>query len=259
MTSAIYANPDFSKKVRYNSKVEEGGTAWVENEVDIYDNLDSIEEEQTDFQPQEGEPHSEKKLPAGRNSSFRVFTVSLGVLYLLILAGIITRYIFDTSEKYNLQNRVNNLSIINNQSKNLIQQLQDQIAGTMCPEGWMRFGCSCYFTSTEKKSWYQSRSFCQNRASDLVIINSKEEQKIVSELSKNAESWIGLWTEQQHSGGTYQWKWVDGSTLTQEFDSFWATGEKHPTTYLYAAYCDQQGRWRSDYYYNHVKNWICEK
>ncbi|KAF3706850.1 hypothetical protein EXN66_Car000020 [Channa argus] len=91
MSSAIYANPDFSKKVRYNSKVEEGGTAWVENEVDIYDNLDSIEEEQTDFQPQEGEPHSEKKLPAGRNSSFRVFTVSLGVLYLLILAGIITR------------------------------------------------------------------------------------------------------------------------------------------------------------------------
>ncbi|XP_067333131.1 CD209 antigen-like protein A isoform X2 [Channa argus] len=162
------------------------------------------------------EPHSEKKLPAGRNSSFRVFTVSLGVLYLLILAGIITRHIFATSENYNLQNRFNNLSIINNQSKNLIQQLQDQIAGKLCPEGWMRFGCSCYFMSTEKKSWYQSRSFCLSRGSDLVIINSKEEQKIVSELSKNAESWIGLWTEQPDSGGKYQGKWVDGSTLTQE-------------------------------------------
>ncbi|XP_067332590.1 CD209 antigen-like protein A isoform X3 [Channa argus] len=203
------------------------------------------------------EPQSEKKLPAGRNSGFRVFTVSLGVLYLLILAGIITRYIFDTSEKYNLQNRVNNLSIINNQSKNLIQQLQDQIAGKLCPEEWMRFGCSCYFMSTEKKSWSESRTDCVNRGSDLVIINSKEEQKMVSELTKNGASWIFLRTEQQHSGGTYQGKWVDGSTLTQEF---WATGEPQYTWSSYAAYCDQQGRWRSEQYYDyHSKNWICEK
>ncbi|XP_067332582.1 CD209 antigen-like protein A isoform X2 [Channa argus] len=253
MSSAIYANPDFSKKVRYNSKVEEGGTAWVENEVDIYDNPDSIEEEQTDFQPQEGGPHSLNRPPV-QNKSFRSAALCLAVLCLLLMVGIITlstRYIFDTSEKYNLQNRVNNLSIINNQSKNLIQQLQDQIAE------WMRFGCSCYFMSTEKKSWSESRTDCVNRGSDLVIINSKEEQKMVSELTKNGASWIFLRTEQQHSGGTYQGKWVDGSTLTQEF---WATGEPQYTWSSYAAYCDQQGRWRSEQYYDyHSKNWICEK
>uniref|UniRef100_A0A3Q3N3Q5 C-type lectin domain-containing protein n=1 Tax=Mastacembelus armatus TaxID=205130 RepID=A0A3Q3N3Q5_9TELE len=45
-----------------------------------------------------------------------------------------------------------------------------------CPEGWTRFGCSCYFKSTEKKWWYESRTDCRNKGADLVSINSKEEQ-----------------------------------------------------------------------------------
>uniref|UniRef100_A0AAQ6IDH6 C-type lectin domain-containing protein n=1 Tax=Anabas testudineus TaxID=64144 RepID=A0AAQ6IDH6_ANATE len=45
-----------------------------------------------------------------------------------------------------------------------------------CPEGWTRFGCSCYFKSTEKKTWSESRTDCRRRGSDLVMINSKEEQ-----------------------------------------------------------------------------------
>ncbi|KAF3706968.1 CD209 antigen-like protein A Dendritic cell-specific ICAM-3-grabbing non-integrin [Channa argus] len=129
------------------------------------------------------------------------------------------------------------------------------MAGKLCPEGWKRFGCSCYFKSTKQKSWYESKKDCENRGSDLVIINSKEEQKIVSELSKNGVSWIGLWTKQPDSGETNQWKWVDGSTLTQDF---WATGEPQYSGYSSAAYCDQHGRWRREYLYN-SKNWICEK
>uniref|UniRef100_A0A3P9M7S5 C-type lectin domain-containing protein n=1 Tax=Oryzias latipes TaxID=8090 RepID=A0A3P9M7S5_ORYLA len=48
--------------------------------------------------------------------------------------------------------------------------------GKRCPEGWMRFGCSCYYKSTEKKTWINSRDFCQKNGSDLVVVNSKEEQ-----------------------------------------------------------------------------------
>uniref|UniRef100_H2L5U8 C-type lectin domain-containing protein n=1 Tax=Oryzias latipes TaxID=8090 RepID=H2L5U8_ORYLA len=45
-----------------------------------------------------------------------------------------------------------------------------------CPEGWKRFGSSCYYKSTEKRDWTDSRSFCQSVGFDLVVVNSKEEQ-----------------------------------------------------------------------------------
>ncbi|XP_067334068.1 C-type lectin domain family 12 member B-like [Channa argus] len=239
----IYAKPDFSKKVRYNRKVEEDGGEWDEREMDIYEDADVIRDDVTDIQSQEEGPHTLNRPPV-QNKSFRSAALCLGVLCLLMMVGIITlstRYILVTLEKYDLEKNLNNLSHSSNQSQHLIKQLQvhsvtkekelqsridnlnksynelqDKMSGKLCPEGWKRFGCSCYFKSTEKKSWFESRKDCENRESDLVIINSQEEQKIVSELSKNAESWIGLWTKQQHSGGTYQWKWVDGSTLKQE-------------------------------------------
>uniref|UniRef100_A0A3P9C2N3 C-type lectin domain-containing protein n=1 Tax=Maylandia zebra TaxID=106582 RepID=A0A3P9C2N3_9CICH len=47
---------------------------------------------------------------------------------------------------------------------------------TSCPEGWRRFGCSCYFKSTENKTWSESRRACQDKGADLVMITSKEEQ-----------------------------------------------------------------------------------
>ncbi|XP_026203049.1 atrial natriuretic peptide receptor 1-like [Anabas testudineus] len=43
--------------------------------------------------------------------------------------------------------------------------------------GWKKFGCSCYFKSTKNKTWSQRRTDCRNRGSDLMMINSKEEQK----------------------------------------------------------------------------------
>uniref|UniRef100_A0A3B3HF15 C-type lectin domain-containing protein n=1 Tax=Oryzias latipes TaxID=8090 RepID=A0A3B3HF15_ORYLA len=42
--------------------------------------------------------------------------------------------------------------------------------GQWCPEGWRRFGSSCYYKSTEQKTWTDSRSFCQKNGSDLVLL-----------------------------------------------------------------------------------------
>uniref|UniRef100_A0A3P9J1L2 C-type lectin domain-containing protein n=1 Tax=Oryzias latipes TaxID=8090 RepID=A0A3P9J1L2_ORYLA len=58
--------------------------------------------------------------------------------------------------------------------------------GQWCPEGWRRFGSSCYYKSTEKRNWYGSRSFCQDEGSDLVVVNSKEEQVGVFTLAPSS-------------------------------------------------------------------------
>ncbi|KAI3358221.1 hypothetical protein L3Q82_003213 [Scortum barcoo] len=58
------------------------------------------------------------------------------------------------------------LQIINDKLKNI----------SVCPGGWKRFGRNCYFKSNEKKNWYESRKYCENKGAHLVIINDKEEQ-----------------------------------------------------------------------------------
>ncbi|XP_045898774.1 CD209 antigen-like protein A [Micropterus dolomieu] len=140
-----------------------------------------------------------------------------------------------------------------------VKRLKDKIKGVerheekCCPEGWKRFRFSWYFKSNEKKTWYESRSDCQSKGADLVIINNEEEQKCVTELNKDGDSWIGLQaTEWTQTGSKWKWKWVDDSPLTLEF---WATGHPHSNKYA-AAFCNKQGKWTSGY---NKKNWICEK
>ena len=41
---------------------------------------------------------------------------------------------------------------------------------------WRRFQCYCYYTSTEKKNWTESREDCRKRKADLAIIDTQEKQ-----------------------------------------------------------------------------------
>ncbi|XP_047460701.1 CD209 antigen-like protein E isoform X3 [Mugil cephalus] len=270
MSSDIDARPDVSKKARYTRKVEEDGGEWEEREVVIYQSVDDIRHDPNGFQAQEGGTQSEKHPPV-QKGPFRGATLLLSVLCLLLFAGIIAliiKHISVTLEKDQLKNKVsaNNsqlqdevkrlntethvLKTNNSQLQNEVKKLK-VIEGKLCPEGWKRFGCSCYFKSTQRKSWFESRTDCQSKGADLVTINNKEEQEFVRSLSMNEESWIGLentWTSQR-----YEWKWVDGSPLTEPF---WASGEPR---YSYATCCNQQGKWTSIYYSSNKKNWICEK
>ncbi|XP_058626537.1 C-type lectin domain family 4 member M-like isoform X3 [Onychostoma macrolepis] len=56
------------------------------------------------------------------------------------------------------------------------------------------------------------------RGADLIIINNRQEQDFVKNMSGAAIVYIGL-TDSDVEG---TWKWVDGSTLGSSF-SFWAS------------------------------------
>ncbi|XP_026011205.1 CD209 antigen-like protein E isoform X2 [Astatotilapia calliptera] len=258
MSTEIQSVEDF--RVKYSRGSQEDGGVREQSEVEVLDDG----EQHPDVGLQEADVHTEKKLPAVRRSWFRAFEVNLGVLYLLIVVGIMTRYALNKSEfnklhfKHNkLNHSYNELQTEHQETKRLNSQLQEEVKKLKekieekCPEGWTRFGSSCYFKPTESKTWSDSRRACQDIGADLVMINSKEEQEFVSNF--RGESWIGL-RANQTSGG-YKWEWVDGSALTERF-----LAERHgnPSYGYYGACCDDDGRWRG-LYYSYSMTFICEK
>ncbi|KAF3706937.1 C-type lectin domain family 17, member A Prolectin [Channa argus] len=229
--------------VRYNQRAEGDGEVYEEKEVIIYDNADCVRGPQDNFQSQEGGPQTQNR-PLFQRVSLRGPALCLGLLCLLMMAVIII---------LSIQNHLVNTSRLQDEIEKLKNKTKD------CPEGWKRFVCSCYFKSTEKKTWSESRKFCQDRGSDLVMINSKEEQDFITDFNENEESWIGLRATESKTASTgYRWEWVDDSPLTE---TFWATAKLGNATGLnVASCCDQQGKWtRSGYKDNVYKNWICEK
>ncbi|XP_038580083.1 C-type lectin domain family 4 member E-like isoform X2 [Micropterus salmoides] len=161
MSARILAAPDSSLNVRYTGRVQDNRGAGEENQLEI-----------SEDEKHHADPGSQKARPQTPKNRVRrrCFTAAtLGVMYLLILAGVFIRYISVTLEKDQLQTRYDKLN--NNYS-----ELQGQISEKWCPEGWKRFGFSCYFKSNEEKTWSDSRLDCYTRGAHLVIINNKEEQ-----------------------------------------------------------------------------------
>ncbi|XP_041867753.1 CD209 antigen-like protein E isoform X2 [Melanotaenia boesemani] len=225
MSSHIYAKPDLSKKVRYTRKEREGGEEW-EEKVNIYETAGDVVDNRTNFQAQDGAPQTPKHPTVQRG------LVGGAVLCLVMLAGIMTLSIY--------------ISLKIGELSNSNSQLKAKLAESCCSDGWIRFGHSCYFISTERKTWTESRNYCQERGADLVIINSKEEQEFLSKLS--SWFWIGLeWTGRG-------WKWLDGSPLTE---TFWKVGGQNRYGSYTVCY-NYQGKWETAYS-SYISCWICEK
>ncbi|KAJ8350998.1 hypothetical protein AAFF_G00165930 [Aldrovandia affinis] len=81
-----------------------------------------------------------------------------------------------------------------------------------CPEGWKQRNSTCYYFSTELKSWNDSRSACLKQGADLVIIDSEEEQDFIFKHTRDDFHWIGL--SDSETEGT--WLWVDGTPLQDD-------------------------------------------
>ncbi|KAI4901844.1 hypothetical protein NFI96_005949 [Prochilodus magdalenae] len=109
-----------------------------------------------------------------------------------------------------------------------------------------------YYIGTGGKDWNQSRQDCRERGSDLVIINSLEEQRFIQELE--LEVWIGL------TKISSTWTWVDGSSLSS---GYWITGE--PNEYRSGEDCAESkpnhgslNSWNDERCTTYL-NWVCER
>ncbi|XP_045568247.1 uncharacterized protein isoform X5 [Salmo salar] len=160
-----------------------------------------------------------------------------------------------TKERDKLRKSLNTTTMERDQLQKETDRLNCKINGS-CPEGWRRFGCSCYYVSTEGKSWEESRQDCLERGADLVIINSEEEQTFINGFESLIFSWIGL-TDSVTEG---TWKWVDGTLLTTP--RYWDDGQPNGGTYqncggiIYKS-SGQGALWDFECIYS--KQWICEK
>ncbi|XP_035613648.2 CD209 antigen-like protein 2 [Oncorhynchus keta] len=137
----------------------------------------------------------------------RAAAVCLGLLCVLLLAGIISLSVYQRNQSTSY----NSLTKERDQLQKEKENLKKKIKGRRCPEGWREFEFSCYYITNEKKTWTQSSEECQEFGADLVIINSKEEQVFINGLYQTKNNvWIGL-TDSVTEG---TWKWVDGTPLT---------------------------------------------
>ncbi|KAF1382915.1 hypothetical protein PFLUV_G00148780 [Perca fluviatilis] len=165
----------------------------------------------------------------GPRSSERRFhgaiVLCLGLLSVFLLAGIISLGVHSvelSSIKANLTER---LQASDNKSSSLTEE-RDRLNSSLtemakeldrlkqkktCPAGWRMFSSSCYLLSAEKGSWEKGGQDCRERGADLVVIESSEEQTLLSDfIKKDTWYWIGL-TDRDEEG---TWKWVDGTPLT---------------------------------------------
>ncbi|XP_055780100.1 CD209 antigen-like protein E [Salvelinus fontinalis] len=185
---------------------------------------------------------------------FLAATVCLGLLCVLLLAGIIGLLLYQRNLLNNLTAERDQLQTSYNTLTKERDQLQTSNKYATCPQDWKKSCCSCYYISPDKKTWEDSRKDCQARGANLVIIDSREEQALIKAFNRRA--WFGL-TDREVEG---TWRWVDGTPLNT---SYWKKGEPNDLQGEDCALVDNTQQdpllaW-NDVPCNHTNSWICER
>ncbi|XP_066449342.1 C-type lectin lectoxin-Phi2-like [Eleutherodactylus coqui] len=178
-----------------------------------------------------------------------VFTIVILALILLICIiliiavwVLISKFQQHTMEEQNdLNTKVANLS-------NLMEKIC-----TSCPVGWHAIGSSCYYLSTELRTWDEAKDECYKADSFLAMITDRKKSDSVNTLfTRFKRYWIGLRRDPKN---IHIWKWLDGTEVT--FTN-WAVNE--PNYLQQSEHCGEtlSGPW-NDENCTVKLNYICEK
>ncbi|XP_039907933.1 CD209 antigen-like protein A [Simochromis diagramma] len=251
MSSHIYEDPDLTIKFKYGNRDDR--EERLEREVDIYE-TSVVYSDQKARSTRHGEAHTQYHLPAARRDQFRVPALILGLLCLLLVAGLTVFYKFYvelTSENQKLTSE--NQKLTSDLERMNCQFGNDNQTQANTTE-WKRFECSCYYISTERKNWTESRKDCERRGADLLVIKTRRKHEFFRELNKRGDFWIGLERKAQIKDWSKAWEWVDGSPLAY---TGWSPVAKLDPEDDFKVFMDLQGTW--NYTNTGSKHWICER
>lgn len=179
---------------------------------------------------------------AAGHSHFHVLPVCLGILCILLvicISAIIYISVTTNEQKAELERLKTERSVFENETQELRRSV-DNLNWTLeailhfdnfpvtkfcpekkcqpCLEGWILFQDKCYLfyneTNSQWKAWKTSRDYCQSSASDLVVIDSFEEQEFISKhITYYHDKFHGFWLGLCQSEDKV-WRWLDGRNDT---------------------------------------------
>ncbi|XP_052464227.1 CD209 antigen-like protein C isoform X2 [Carassius gibelio] len=224
----------------------------IEKEVDIYVSAEAVRDmkhkkDKEDFDNQTPKIQTTQHTGSDsvRKRSSRAAVVCLVLLCVLLLTAVIVLCVILTQERQQLISKNENLinereqlilkntnltdereqlilknTNLTNEREQLILKIRNLTSELRICVNWTCYQSSFYYMSQEKKNWTESRRYCTERGADLIIINNRQEQDFIHNMSGNGIFYIGL-TDREVEG---TWKWVDNTThvLTS---GFWAQGE----------------------------------
>ncbi|KAM5170569.1 uncharacterized protein ACMZJ9_003484 [Mantella aurantiaca] len=180
-----------------------------------------------DLETQKRKDDAKTKAAKRTNRLILVLVVLLIFLFLLlvVVTGILFTYYKNIAEEQShlrnnvmsaqekIENLTGSLSSDNHRIWEVVGNLVDKLwrgNGTtllICEAGWVYYWFSCYHVSSNVYKWNDSKTDCENRNAQLVVINDEREMNFLLTISEKTKTWwIGL-TEADGS-----WRWVDGTS-----------------------------------------------
>ena len=79
-----------------------------------------------------------------------------------------------------------------------------------CPDGWKIFEDSCYFYHDTSIDLMDARRFCKEQDSQVLVINSEEENRFIANSFGGEPVWLGMWLDKS----SMTWKLLNEEEAT---------------------------------------------